>query len=421
MKYDTALREYVHQKIAEIGGGADIVVGVPTYNSENTIAGVLRAIGQGLQKHYGDKKAVVLMSDGGSLDYTRENAQRTKLTGNVTKIVTIYRGLPGKGTSLRAVFEAAERLNAKACAVFDSDLRSITGDWVKALIDPVLAQGYDFVSPYYVRHKYDATITNNIARSLTQALYGKRICQPIGGDFGFSQKLVQFFTKQDVWETDVAKFGIDIWMTTVAICEGFRICESFLGAKVHDPKDPSASLGPMFRQVVGSLFTLMVRYEPVWRKVAGSEAVPLLGQAGPVEPEPVQVDHARLVSNFREGFGHFGALWREVLSPDAFAAIQELASQPAATFHFPIETWAKTVYDFAYTFLKWSKDRYKLVDLMTPLYYGRTAGFITDTREMTTAQALDVVELQAQRFEDLKPYFLSRFDRWEGRPAPVDA
>ncbi len=417
MRFDTALREYVHQKIAEIGGKADLVVGIPTYNSENTIAAVLKAVGQGLAQHYGKMKAVVLVSDGGSLDYTRETSQRTKLPSNVVKVVSIYRGLPGKGTSLRAVFEAAARLDAKACAVFDSDLRSITGDWVKALIDPVLTHGFDFVSPYYVRHKYDATITNNIARSLTQALYGKRLRQPIGGDFGFSRKLVELFTKEDVWDTDVARFGIDIWMTTIAICEGFRVCEAFLGAKVHDPKDPAASLGPMFRQVVGTLFGMMGRYENVWRRVTESDPVPLLGEVKDVEPEPLQVSLESLVANFRDGFTHFGALWREVVAPDSFAAIQELAAASPEGLHFPIDLWVKIVYDFAYTFLRWSRDRYKLVELMTPLYYARIAGFINDTRDMSTAQAEEVVELQARRFEQMKPYFLGRFERSEGPSA----
>ena len=44
----------------------------------------------------------------------------------------------------------------------DSDLRNITADWAKYLIDPILEKGYQYVSPVYVRHKYDGTITNNI-------------------------------------------------------------------------------------------------------------------------------------------------------------------------------------------------------------------------------------------------------------------
>lgn len=117
-RFDTALREYVLQKIGELGQ-ADIVIGVPTYNAEETIVGVLTNIYRGLEKYYPDRRAVVSVSDGGSLDYTRELAQKTK-SPTVPKIVAIYRGLGGKGTSLRAVFQAAERLGAQAAAVVDA-------------------------------------------------------------------------------------------------------------------------------------------------------------------------------------------------------------------------------------------------------------------------------------------------------------
>jgi hypothetical protein len=135
----------------------------------------------------------------------------------------------------------------KACACFDSDLLSITGEWVKFLVDPVI-KGSDYVAPYYCRDKYDGTITNNICYPLTRALYGIRVRQPIGGDFGFSGKLAAFYAHQEAWETDVAKFGIDIWMTTTAINEGYKICQAYMGTKEHEAKDP-ARLGPMFVQV----------------------------------------------------------------------------------------------------------------------------------------------------------------------------
>lgn len=96
------------------------------------------------------------------------------------------------------------------------------------MLQPVL-DGYDFVTPYYWRYKLDGTITNTIAYNLTQALYGMRIRQPIGGDFGVSLPLVKHYLDQEVWETDVAKFGIDIYMTTAAIVHGFKICQTRLG------------------------------------------------------------------------------------------------------------------------------------------------------------------------------------------------
>lgn len=410
MKFDTALREYVRQKILEIGP-CDIIVGIPTYNSEETIVHVMKTVYEGLHKYYPNLKAVVCISDGGSLDYTRELAQQTKSSKGIPKIVTIYRGLPGKGTSLRAIFEAGVRLGVKVCAVFDSDLRSITPEWVKALVDPVLVEGYDFVSPWYVRHKYDATITNNIAYSLTRALYGKRIRQPIGGDFGFSRKLLEFFTSEYVWETDIAKFGIDIWMTTVAINEGFKICEAYLGAKIHDPKDPATTLGPMFRQVVGTLFGMMPKYESIWKRIEGSEPVPLLGTPASIEPPPVDVSLDRLIDNFKTGFEHFGSLWKEVIQPETFSELTHMKELDGYNFYMPTIIWVHAVYDFAYMYKKWPKDKYKLVEIMTPIYYGRIAGYVIETANMTTQEAEEkVVEKQAELFEKKKKYLLERME-----------
>ena len=58
---------------------------------------------------------------------------------------------------------------------------------------PILKGGYDYVAPLYARHKYDGTITNTVTYPLTRALYGLRIRQPIGGDFGVSGDLVRHY------------------------------------------------------------------------------------------------------------------------------------------------------------------------------------------------------------------------------------
>ncbi len=407
---DTSLRDWARGRLTEIGW-ADVVVGIPAFNSERTIAHVMKAASEGLSRHYKGKALLLLVSDGGSTDYTREVAQKTKLAKGVDKVVTIYRGVPGKGTSLRCVFEAALLLEAKACAVFDSDLRSITPDWVKAVVAPVLDQGFDFVSPFYVRHKYDATITNNVARALTQALYGKRLRQPIGGDFGLSPRLMTALCREDVWETDVAKFGIDIWMTTVALCEGFKVCETYLGSKVHDPKDPAASLAPMFRQVVGTIFEMMKRYQEVWKRVRGSEPVPLAGEVQDVEPESVSVSLESLQRRFQEGLRHFGPVWKEILGPERYETLSSLASVPPERLAFPVELWVHIVYDFAAAYARWHGDRGALLEMLIPIYFARVGGFVNQTRDMSTAQADEVVDQQAMLFEQRKPYLL---ERWNG-------
>ena len=93
---------------------------------------------------------------------------------------------------------------------------------------------------------------------------GLRLRQPIGGEFGFGPELARDFLDGtafggNVWETDIARFGIDIYMTTTALVRRKRIAQAFLGAKIHDPKDPGADLAPMFTQVVG---TLLVEVRP---------------------------------------------------------------------------------------------------------------------------------------------------------------
>lgn len=411
MNEKSGMREYIRERIEKIGK-ADIIVGIPCYNKEDTIANVVEVAAQGLEKYYPDEKAVLIVSDGGSLDDTRERAKEAKVSGEIEKIITIYRGIPGKGTSFRVIFEAAEKLGVKACACFDSDLVSITPEWIKSLIDPIMKDNYDYIAPYYWRHKYDGTITNNICYPLTRALYGMRIRQPIGGDFGFSGKLATFYAHQDVWQTNIAKFGIDIWMTTTAINEGYKIGQAYMGTKEHDAKEPT-HLGIMFVQVITTLFELMNKYEDQWKKIKGSQPTKIFGSPSKKEPRSIPVSLDKLLQEIKRGFDHFHLLWEDILSPEVFAELKKIVTLNNEKFKFPASLWAKIVYDFAYTFSKWCYDRHKLIDIMAPLYYGRTASFVKETREMDDGEAEEVIEAQAEEFEKLKPYLLQKMEKWE--------
>ena len=410
MHYDTALRGYTSKRIEEIES-ADILMGIPCYNNERTIAHVIQMVTHGLAKHYKDQRSVIFVADGGSTDDTREVAREFQIKPWQEKVVSIYRGPGGKGTALRSVFEAANRLKVRACAVVDSDLRSITSDWVQYLLDPVLSRDYQFVSPVYLRHKYDGTITNNIVYNITRALYGKRLRQPIGGDFAISREVAKFYAEQDVWETDVAHFGIDIWMTTNAITQGFRICQSNLGVKIHDAKDPGQHLGPMFRQVVWTLCYLMERFEVHWKGVQGSEPVETFGQEGYVEPEPVNVDIEGMIEHFKIGFQQFSSLWKDIFSKACFDEIENVVEMDSNQFYLPTDAWAQILYELAATFHSWSVNRYKLIDLMTPLYYARVASFVRQSWDMSSQEAEELVEDQALKFEEHKDYLIKVWDQ----------
>ena len=409
MHYDTGLRNYTSKRLEEIES-ADILVGIPCYNNEKTIAHVIQMVTHGLAKYYREQRSVIFIADGGSTDDTREVSKDFEIKPWQEKIISIYRGPGGKGTALRSIFEAAERLKVRACAVVDSDLRSITSDWVQHLLDPVLSNGYQFVAPVYLRHKYDGTITNNIVYNLTRALYGKRIRQPIGGDFAVSRDLAKFYVTQDVWETDVARYGIDIWMTTNAITQGVRICQSNLGVKIHDAKDPGQHLGPMFRQVVWTLCFLMERFENYWKGVVNSEPVETFGHEGYVEPEPVHVNLEGMIEHFKIGFQQFSPLWKDIFCETCFGEIRKSADMEPDNFYFSTDAWVQILYELAATFHAWSVNRYKLIDVMTPLYYARVASFVRQTWDMSSQEAEELVEEQAIKFETHKDHLIRVWD-----------
>jgi hypothetical protein len=72
----------------------------------------------------------------------------------------------------------------------------------------------------------------------------------------------------------------------------------------------------------------------------------------------------------------------------------------------PVTTWVQVLYETAATFHHWTHNRTQLVNLVTPLYLGRVASFINQTKKMSSSQAEKVVEEQAQIFEDYKDYLI---------------
>jgi len=364
---------------------------------------------------------VLVNSDGGSTDGTMDIVQNTAvedyqsvlLSHKVSpffKLATPYHGIPGKGSAFRTIFEIANALDAKACAVVDSDLRSITPEWIELLIKPVIEGDFDYVAPLYHRHKYDGTITNSIVYPLTRALYGKRIRQPIGGDFGFSGRLAKFYLTKEVWETDVARFGIDIWMTTTAIANNFSVCQSFLGAKIHDPKDPGADLSAMLYQVVSATFDLMETYTYPWKNIKTSEPVPAFGFQYAVGLEPVSVNLERMLERFSLGVRELKDIWKEFLPQEILAFLDKAEGLKKEEFNIPEEVWVEIIYCFAVEAHKKKMNREHLLKSLTPLYIGRTASFVIEAWNSDAHEVEEKIERLCRVFEEKKTILMERWD-----------
>ena len=452
-----ALTPDVREQIARLGH-ADIMVGIPSFKNAATIGYVVRAAQAGLVQYFPDLIPVVVNSDAGSPDGTGRVVVETEPPDYIEQILLVrpshklervsltypeIDGVGGKGAALRTIFEIAAALEVQALVVVDSDLRSIVPEWIELLAGPILKGGYDFVAPLYARYKYDGTITNTVTYPLTRALYGHRIRQPIGGDFGVSGDLVRHYLTLDDWTTDVSKFGIDIWMTTSALAGGFAVCQTRLGAKIHDPKDPGSDLGPMFRQVVGTILRLATKHVDHWLEIKGSHDVPAYGFERVIDPPPLEVNTLRLLSEFHAGSLTLVDTWRTMLAPTTVETVLELAAEAGrlgdaaqgrlgiggdvasttattlqmaeavSAFHFPDDLWARIVYDLVVAARHPQRPLETMVAALVPIYFGRVGSFVIENRNITTEQAEERVERQAREFELLKPYLIERWNAAE--------
>jgi hypothetical protein len=452
---ERALPEALAEEVKRLGP-ADIMVGIPSFRNAATIGHVTRAAQAGLVQYFPDSKPVLVNADAGSPDGTGRVVVGTQPPDYVERILLVrprnrlqrmsltypeVDGVGGKGAALRTIFQIADALGVEALVVVDSDLRSIVPEWIELLAGPILKGGFDYVTPLYQRYKYDGTITNTVTYPFTRSLYGLRIRQPIGGDFGVSGDLVKHYLEQDDWTPDISKFGIDIWMTTKAITGGYAVSQTRLGAKIHDPKDPGADLGPMFSQVVATMLRLTVEHAETWMPVHGSHAVPTYGFERYADPPPLDIDVVRLLTAFTRGRAANAEAWALLFPPDRMTALESLAVDAGAAldeitrpdtptsvedvvFHLSDDLWARIVYDLALTARGSTMDMDRLIAALVPIYFARVASLVIEARDMTTQQAESLVERQARAFEQAKPGFVERWQAGEGlkaRKAPAKA
>ncbi|MFH1736964.1 MAG: glycosyl transferase family 2 [Actinomycetota bacterium] len=401
-------------------GRADILVGIPSYGDSEMIAKVMTTAGVGMARHYPGLRGAIVNSY--SAPERKHHSHQAALTApvplGIEKIITHYAGISGKGSAFRTVFEIADRLGARIVITLDADLRSIKPLWIKLLGDPVYRLNYGFVTPYYLRHKYDGTITNSIVYPLTRALYGRRVRQPIGGEFGFSGALAKIYAHQQVWNTDIARFGIDVWMTTTAITAGFRLAQASMGVKLHEEKDPASDLAPMFKQVTGTCFMLMGEHEVRWKAITGSEGIYTYGPYHRWrEPKGKEEETKVLIDHFRAGFRNHQAFYKTYLSAANFRALAAAAVVSDDEFYIPEELWARIVYDFAVAYNFSGENQGLVVGCLTPLYYGRTASFVNEVEDMSDVMVESLIEGQARLYEDNKKYLIKRWDEAKKRQA----
>lgn len=413
------VRKDLLEKINRIGP-CDILIGIPSYNNAGTIGHVVESVRAGLDKYFHGTKAVLVNADGGSLDGTprivAEAAgdlnciQATHRVSPRHKLTSPYHHIPGKGNALRMILEVAAALDVKTCAIVGADLQKIEPDWVERLLSPVRKEGYEVVSPYYNRHKYDGTITSLIVYPLIRALYGKRIRQPIGSEWACSGERIGPYLTQKDWDADAVQYGAEFWLTTTAVVRGARLCEAYLGDGARLHKDAGTDLSTMLTQIVGSLFALMQEHAEYWKGIRGSEPVPLIGAAPELESGPIRVNLDRMLHAFHLGATEFRSMWSGVLSRETLEELSSAAGASGHGFRLSDALWVRVLYDFALAVRRQEMTSAHLLKSLTPLYLGKTASFILETQETDREGVEEVIEQLCRVFEREKPYLVERWN-----------
>jgi len=234
---------------------ADIVVGIPSYRNAVTVGHVVRTVVQGPRASFGHMRAAIVNADGGP-DGGTPDAVRAAL-GDHPGIVGAYRGLPGKGSAFRAILEAAERLGARGrrrrqrpaqhhAAVDGAPPRpgrGRAGRPRRAAVRAARARRHD-----HEHHRL----------SVTRALQGLRVRQPICGEFAFDGSPAAAFLEGGALGGSVRESDVAPRHRHLRDDDGPRAARAGRAGvpRGEDPRPegPRQRPRPMFRQVVGTLF-----------------------------------------------------------------------------------------------------------------------------------------------------------------------
>jgi len=383
--------------------GIEFIVAIPSYMEADTISYVTKQVDLGLTKYFDNLRSIILNVDNDSEDDTKGAFLSTD-TQNPKHYITTPKGVKGKGNNLLNLLKFAKSHadTLKVALTVDADLRSITPEWVKYLGEPIL-KGYDYALPLYSRHQFDGTITNHICYPLFYGLLGEDLRQPIGGELGFSPALMNHWLKQK-WNSQAKQYGVDVFMTLHAIFGNFKICETGLGAKIHKASAPK--LGPMFTQVITTLFDLLISRESSWMSIPVIKPKPKkrfgLQELG--LPQELKIDMRELKDKLRKEYYPREKLLKRILSDYASSSLAKMFNHDI--YSIDILMWTQLVYQLLFSYRNGSpKTRKDIVEALKPLYFTRSVTFDYITWRYTPKYVEEAILEQAKAFAAQKPYY----------------
>ena len=398
MRFDTILSPEMNCRVEEIRT-TDILVAIPTLNSEATINSVVETAIQAIETFPGNPKATLLIADGGSSDKTMEIAGEIPLSRRHEKIIGLHSGFPGKVFALRTIFEIASRLWAKATVVIDPRRQHLSPRDFYPLAKPILEEGYDLVCPAYRRNPFEAPYVKFLAYPLFRTLYGPLLKDPAPPDFAFSGNLAKAFFVKKFCESPHAGICTDLWLPYKALMEEMRVCSA-----------PISQWGPDFSEYkVRAFFDLMELNPKQWKQISSPETEGPVEDYGCLSIPPTGIDTPGLWQDFGRIFSESREIIAEVLSGETLAAFEKSADTKEEDFYFPPALWARIVLEFALSYHHRDHDRGRIRQALVPFQIARLYSFFKMMGGKSAGEADALIEEQARAFEKLKPYLVENW------------
>ena len=395
-------------------GQVDILVGLPTLDNAATIIDVVRAIHLCFTRDFPRLRTVMINSDGGSTDGTPELIRTASFTEadmvqtshtlrTLHRVVAPYHGLPGKLTALRTIFAAAELTQAKVLVIVDPNGPATSPERVTELITPITRSEIEFLTPRYRRHPRDGVLVTQLVRPLVRALYGVALDEPLGVEFSCSARFASHCLEQDIWNHDIARFAIDLWLRTEAVARNVTIGQIWRPATTTT--GVRTTLREAVQQVVLSVVESLGAHHSFWSAANGRTELRTWGQEPQAMPDPPLWDPAALAEQARHDIVEIRALLEGVLEPAALARVVDDISAPV--FSLDDELWAGIVYAFAAAAGRGSTGLQHLAGMFVPLYLWRASAFMALTAHEDAAAVQARLDSLCETFQRLKPLLVS--------------
>jgi hypothetical protein len=417
VEQQSALSDALLRELIAVGQ-VDVLVGLPTLNNAATVADVVGAVNVCFTRDLPRLRTVMINSDGGSTDGTPDLIRQSMtaegdrvLTSHALRtrhrVVAPYHGLAGKYLALRTVFAAAELTQAKVLVVLDPAGPATSPDRITELVWPITRNEVEFLAPRHARHPRDGLLVTQLARPLVQALYGVGLDEPLGPEFACSGRFASHCVDKPIWDREIARFAIDLWLRTEAVAGGFAVGQ--IWRPLSAAPGPRARLREAVQQVMLALMESLASHDAYWLAQAGVRALPSWGaDSGPV-PDAVAWDAVALADQARQDLLDLEPLLQSVLDQNLHAVLRNALN--TAEPRLDDDHWAAAVYAFAAASLRGQAALEHLAYLFVPLYLWRAASFMVQTAHDPPATVQERLEALCATFRRLKPLLV---EHWKG-------